>query len=301
MDVGVLLIRVVFATFVFAFVFGCFKLLNSWNKRVWNFDARFTVVVASKNPTVYSYNPQSQKLLIIPVPQNTQLETAGGYGKWFAGSLWNLGNQEGKKGELLKDSIQKSLGIPVDAWINEGGEALFEEGGSNFVSAVVKAISGYKSNLTFFDRLGLLMSNTSISNRRKIDLETNGVIKNVTLQDGEKGFEVVPDKAKVVFEVLRDDSIFSEGKRVVIVNSTKRLGLASEVARLVSTLGTRVVAIESNQTSVRGCTVQTEQKNIESYSAKSVAKVLGCSMEEKNLSGIADIEIILGEDFAKRF
>src|SRR3990167_6129084 len=121
--------------------------------------AKLIFVVASDNPKVYSYNPQAEKLVVFEIPANTQIETSRGYGQWFAGSLWKLGEQEKLRGELLRESVQKSLGLPVDGWIEERGEALFAPRKLGVMSALFEALTTtrIKSNLTFFDRLHLLM------------------------------------------------------------------------------------------------------------------------------------------------
>ncbi|KKR10663.1 MAG: hypothetical protein A3D24_01045 [Candidatus Blackburnbacteria bacterium RIFCSPHIGHO2_02_FULL_39_13] len=298
-------LRLVFVFILICTVILSWELYRSWKERIWTLDTRFTVVAATADPTIYSYSPKSGKIIVIKISEKTQVDVAGEYGKWLAGSLWELGWQEGKKGELLRYSLQNSLGLPIDGWIDKDGVSLFEGRGLGFVSAFSKAITsrGIKTNLDFFDRLNVLIatSKVGIGDRRRIDLETQGVLKRITLADGEEGLEIVPDQARVAFEPLRDDTVFAESKRVVVINSSDKSGLASEVGRILSTLGTRVVGTQTNKDVVENCVLRGLKSDLETVTAKKVAEVFGCDLEEKEPLSPTDFEIILGENFAKNY
>lgn len=272
------------------------RLYSSWISRVWFESSRITVVVAEENPVVYSYEPAAKSIFIIKIPKNTQVEASYGYGNWFAGSLFDLGEQEGLGGDLLVKSLQKEFGIPIDAWVDSRGEVLFTHNG----------YSGFfvDTNLTFFDRLNLILaiSGSDPSLYREIDLMSEGVIKEIKLTDGEEGFEVIPERAKVVFELLKDDSILLERKAAVIVNLSEEPGLAGEVAQIAGTLGIRVIGVQNSENvGQESCSIRAFGEDLGSLSVQRISRILGCEIQDQALSVPADIEIRLGEEFARRF
>lgn len=273
------------------------RLYSSWVSRIWLEPSRITVVVVQEDPILYSYNPQTRSIFIVKIPKSTQIEASYGYGNWFAGSLFDLGRQEGLKGDLLVKSLQKEFGIPIDAWVDRRGEVLFTRNG----------YSGFfgETNLTFFDRLNLILaiSGSDPSLYREIDLVAEGVIKEIKLTDGEEGFEVIPERAKVVFELLKDDAVLSERKTAVIVNLSEEPGLAGKVAQIAGTLGIRVIGVQTGNVGEETCSIHAFGEDSESLSVQRIGRVLGCKIQDQNhaLSVPADIEIRLGEEFAKRF
>lgn len=280
------------------------QIFSSWQGRVWKEGSRFTVVVAEEDPVVYSYSKRTGVLTILKIPKSAQIEAAGGFGSWFIGSLWGLGEQEGLKGELLATSVKKSLGIPVDAWVDARGRALFEADNLSFLLSVKDAIlfSTLSTNLTFFDRVRLLLGpgSTGQSLRRGLDPVALRVLEKVELPDGVEGYMPVAEQAQVVFEkTFRDDAVFEEGKTLTVVNSTEKAGLAREVARLASVLGARVIGTQTGEPE-EDCVLKGEKENLDSLTGKRLARLLDCETKEAATSG-AHLELFLGEGFARTF
>ncbi len=282
-----------------------FKLYSSWLTRLWIPGSRVTIVVATENPKIYSYNPADGKLTIIEVPQNTQVDASYSYGTWQAHGLWGFGFQEGKKGNLLRASLQKSLGLPIDGWVDAQGEKLFTGATLDWPQALFQAVSSasLKTNLTFFDRMSLLLKVGTVgtSERENYSLEKQGVIKKTKLQDGSDGYVIIPEKAKAELEFLHDDRVFSEAQRVVVVNTTRTSGLATSVATVATTLGVRVIGTQSSDEQIGDCTVRGPKEKLNTLSSLRMVKVFGCKTQVKELSGPEDLEIVLGADFAKRY
>ncbi|TSC89415.1 MAG: Uncharacterized protein G01um10145_572 [Microgenomates group bacterium Gr01-1014_5] len=300
-----ILAKLIFVLCSVFFVISIWKLFNSWQNSQWITGTRLTIVVASDNPKVYSYNPQAEKLVVFEIPDNTQIETSRGYGQWFAGSLWKLGEQEKLRGELLRESVQKSLGLPIDGWIEERGEALFAPRKLGVMSALFEALTTtrIKSNLTFFDRLHLLMKVgiVGISARREMDLTATGVLKKEKLGDGAAGFSVIPDKAKLAFEGLRDDLVFAEEKKVVIVNASKKSGLANDVGQIATVLGIRIIGAQTSSEKINECEVRGGKSELKSLSARRLIRIFDCNEVNVKAESPQDLELWLGENFAKKF
>lgn len=301
-----ILLRKFLITVVLLLSFGfLWKTFASWQGRLWNGESRFTVVVGGEDPTVYSFNPATGSLVFVRIPKNTQVETAYGYGTWLIGSLWELGKQEGLGGRVLTETIKKTFGIPVDGYIDGGGEKLFKTGAGNFLFAVREAaLSGaMETNLTFFDRMAVLarVGGTNLLNRREIDLVASRVVSQKVLSDGVEGYIVVSEQTRPAFEKnFRDDAVFQETKTLTVVNTTKRAGLAQEVARLASIVGIRVIGTETREVDGQGCVIRADPQALNSLSAQRLSALLGCERVEGETQG-ADLELFLNEEFAKRF
>lgn len=285
--------------------FSVFKLFGAWHNRLWLGETRITIIVASENPTLYSYNPENATIAEIKIPQNTEVESVSGYGNWLVGSLWNLGKQEKKSGFLLSRSVQKSLGVPVDAWIGPGGEVLFTDHKLGFLAAVfqVARARSIESNLTFFDRVNIILAASRVGRLSRIstDLVKRGVISKTVLPDGMSGYVITPEKTTSGLD-LRDDKVFMEAKTLKVTNSTKTSGLAAQVSRVASVLGLRVISTDTTTQKVLGvCVVAGKESDLKSVAAQRLVQIYGCSQEVGNPSGPTNLEIIIGAKFANEY
>lgn len=285
---------------------GSWRLFESFRNRVWREGARITFVVHARDPIIYSFSPQTRELLVFKIPANTQIETAGGYGTFPASNLWELGAQKGEGGEILRLSIQRSLGIPVDAWIGKEGEKFFSQRPLFWIAAFKEALLGgeTETSLTFFDRLSLLLDVSSVSSadRRNLDLEVNRVLKKEKLPDGVEGYVIVPEEARLVFDILRDESVVREGKTLVVVNATSQRGLAGKVADIAGILGMRVVAVQTEGEEGEGvCVIRGKKEDLGSVSSRRLSQIFHCVREKGEARGAAALEIILGRNFVNTF
>lgn len=299
--------KIIFVIFAIFLIWFFWSLYQSWKNSEWISGTRLTVAVGGQNPKIYSFNPQSKKLTQIKIPLKTQISVSGGMGDWLVENIWKLGEQEGVGGQLLADSLEKSLGLPIDAWIEETGESLFTSSQLGIFSSIYQAIvtSRAKTNLTFYDRLQILLQTSSSgrSGRNEVDLAALGVVKRAKLGGGEDGYVIIPDKAKIAWESYRDDLVFAESKKIIVINASTKAGLALEVTRVVSALGLRVIGTSSEKTDieVNDCEVRGWKSHIESVSAERLAKMLGCGVRDVEISSPQDIELVLGERFAERY
>lgn len=287
-------------------LWGSWRLFNSFRNRVWKEGTRITFAVAARDPVLYSYSPQSRELLVFRIPGSTQMEVAGGYGTFPAGNLLELGRGKGKEGDLLRLSIQRSLGIPVDAWLGEGGEKFFSPRPLSKIAAFKEVLSGslLPTNLTFFDKAALILnvSGVGTADRRSLDLEVTKVLKREKFSDGVEGFVVVPEQGKLLFEALRDELIVREGKTLVVVNTTTERGLASRVANIGGVLGMRVVGIQTEgEEGDAPCIVKGKREHLRSVSAHRLSQIFQCKTEEGDTRAATSLEIILGRDFVNTF
>lgn len=297
---------VFYIVLTFFLLLFAYKALASWNLRIWRSGARITVVTAGENPTLYSYNPQSQSVYKIVVSKNTQVVASGGYGEWLVGSLWDLGEQEDVGGKILKNSLQGSFGVPVDAWTDFRGEVLFEGGKFGLWGAIGQVFKtrNMRTDLTFFDKVNLLISLGQVGrfSRSEIDLEKRGVTEKIKLSDGLDGYMVVTERTITGLDSLRDDKVFGEMKTLKVTNASLKSGLAGEVSRVASVLGVRVLGVGSTDEKYRGtCLVSGEEEDLKSLTAQRIVRIYGCERSIKKLNSATDLEFVIGDRFAKEF
>ncbi|KKU80842.1 MAG: hypothetical protein A2700_00975 [Candidatus Blackburnbacteria bacterium RIFCSPHIGHO2_01_FULL_44_64] len=294
---------------VLLFVSGYFavRLYGLWENRLGRNETRVTVVVASEDPVVYSYNPQNESVSVITIPRNTQVVASGGYGNWFVGSLWGLGIQEKKQGRILQNSVQKSLGIPIDAWVGPGGEILFNDRNLGLMGAIGEIIklNNLETNLSFFDKVNLLVSVGRVGrfSRNEIPILKKNVLVEETFSDGVEGYEVVPERTVTELDSLRDDKVFAESKTLRVNNASGVSGLANEVSRVVSILGLRVISTENAKEKLNGeiCVVSGKVQNLESVAGRRLAQIYKCRTYEVGDDGPFSLEITLGDRFVKEY
>ncbi|MDO8452743.1 MAG: hypothetical protein Q7S79_03240 [bacterium] len=281
------------------------KVYSGYKNRLWDNRTRFTIVVAKENPEVYSFEVATKTLVHFSIPKNTQIEASNKMGKWYVGSLWQLGKQKGLKGELLQKSIQKSFGIAVDAWVEDGGEELFESSALGKIGAIRKAIftGTLKTNLTFFDRFNLLTALSGDIDIRALNLTASRVVVKTKLADGEEAYTVVPDQANAIFEkALRDDLVFSETKTLNVLNSAGKSGIGGEVTRVTQVLGVRVIGARASEEKFDGvCKIRGEKEALVTITALKIGKLYGCTSEVGQTVGPANLEMVLGSGFVEKF
>ena len=115
------------------------------------------------------------------------------------------------------------------------------------------------------------------------------------------GYKVVPEKSKIVLDILKDDLVFEEGKKIIIANATGKGGLASQTAQIGSVLGARVIGTQTSQEDVNNCEVRGKKEDINSLTSKRIASIFSCNVKETEKPGAADLEVILGKSFLEKF
>lgn len=318
-DHAILLFRFFALVLLVLLLGGIFKLYSSWKNRIWLPGTRITVAIAQDPVLIASYDPSKDFLLLLPVPNGTQIEASRGFGVWPAESLMKLGKNEGLGGQLLSESLQLTFKIPVDAWADASGiKLLGADSSRTLLSGEAKPLGKLKAvasalifprsatNLSVFDRFALLKTAaaTTLSERRVVDLVATKVLSKKTLPDGEEGFVVSEDNAKAVFgDLFRDSAVYAEGNTVSIINSTNVSGLATFAATITTSMGAKVVSVSDKKEGSAdfNCQLLAEGKVLSSITAQKLSSLFECERKERQKDGIAQIELVLGETFAKKF
>lgn len=282
------------------------KLYYAWKNKIWDGEARITIALVSQNPKIYSLDPISQKLTILELPNSLEIDTSHGLGNWFVGSLYELGLQKGMKGELFRTSLQKSLGVPIDAWVTSSSDVFFQDRPLAKITPLLQTFlptSNVSTNLNFIDQLNLLIKTSEGRiTRKEINPLTIGIIRKKDLAFKEEAYELTSERASLAFtKNFRDELVFSEGKTISIINTTSRAKLAQEVSQVVSTLGVKVVQTRQSSQIIEYCTLRGSPEELASNSAKRLNRLFKCKKETSAPQEPANLELSLGEDFAQEF
>jgi len=269
--------------------------------RFWDGKSRTALVVKEEtdNISMIVLDPVTDTITTFSLPSNVEVEAARQLGTWRLSSLWQLGQDEKVGGSLLSTSLTKSFGLPVEAWGDHvvGGLAKMD-----FLNVFWGMVAPCQTNLTIKDRvgMGLFALGVKPSGRISIDLKEAGVLRKVTLADGETGYQVrdaIPSRITAAFG---DAAVSSEGARVVINYTGANLQEAEEVGQIIQVLGAKVISLlpakeTSEQTLPKeGCLIVGEK----SVTRGKIARLFGCLTQSKDGE---TLQVLLGESFFARY
>lgn len=291
-------------------LFSPWKFSSSEKSYVWNGEFNINILIKSKDMALLSYNPTDKKITVIKIPDETQLEVFGGFGKWQARAIYGLGESQkiGDGNKLLKRSVGDFFGLPIEGFLQFEGkyadksaqditEALRNNPFSGF-----DLLANLKTDLTLWEliRLKFGLSLVRFDKLRYLDLVSLGVLDKDFLADGTAIFSWDPVKLDSVSSQLLDPKILSEHKTIAVFNSTDYPLIAQKGARMIANLGGNVIITGNSdkklkETEVFGEESKTLRRLLQIFSHKG-----GKDSKVESFSSRAQINVMLGEDFFNR-
>ena len=272
---------------------------ESAKEYLWNGDFNLNFLVRSKEISLVSFNPKEQKITIIDIPPSTFLEVAG-RGRWQLSSIYQLGEGEGGKGGMfLQDSLSSFFGLPIDGFLDFSGDNLIEEfRGSPF--SLFSLLSDLKTNLTLYEliRLKVGLDSVRFDKITRINLEDRGVLEKFALADGTTVYGGEDTRIDSILSGIVDPVIKAEHKTIAVFNTTSYPGLAQKAARLITNIGGDVIIVSTSQQSIK----KTVVVGGKSKTLSRLWQIFGKfdNIEPGETSSRAQINVFLGEDFAKK-
>jgi len=277
----------------------------------WDGQANLTIAIQSDKTYVFSLNPSQNMAVILKVADNTHLTVPFNFGRWAAGSIYQLGQSESPKigAKLLKESVAGALGVPVDGYFILSGSLAqkpFEE--------IVKTLrQNPLADLTF---LGQAKTDLSISEYWRmvwvlrslrydkitvLDLGQSTLTSWQLLADGTRVLSFnQPKLDQFIQKYFENSKITDEALSVGILNSTSHPGLAEKAARIVANLGGRVTFTANYPDTLKNSIVLGKDSYSTAYFSKLFAPHPSKMKIDLDLSR-ADINIFLGEDYFLRY
>jgi hypothetical protein len=282
--------------FILFFLSVILILLYFLPSKFWDGKNRLVVVRSGESKIfVDIFNPEVDQLISISIPANTEVQAGYGLGEWKLGSIPELGKIEKIGPRLLKDTISKSFKFPVDAWVNADAEGLVS---GRLTSKLKFLFNSTSTNLTFMDRLKLVVFTAGAKSRTEFALEDSGYLKKAKLLTGEDGFIIEKNLPLKIAKYFSLPLFEEQNLRIRITDATGGTYKVSEMSQLIDVLGSKVLSINTeDQQKDLDCKLRGKNK----IAIKKLENIFGCSFQNKSIDGNFDIEIIIGEGFAKRF
>ncbi len=279
---------------IFAAVVGLFVifLITFSQTKFWRSGDKLSLSVGDGGGgvSVITFDSKGETITTVTIPGDTQVEVSRGLGTFRLKSVWELGVNEKAEGALTSETVTKNFEFPSYTWVDARAD----------LSSPFKTLfSPYKTNLGIGDKIQIALFSLGVKNagRVNIDLRETSYLKKMILKDGEEGFIVtgsIPQNLSVIFA---DPEVSSKNFKVIIRDSTQKAGIAREIGEIVEVLGPKVASITKENLGDIDCEVSGKDAR---FSSK-VALVFGCKVVGGKLEGNFDLEIKLGEKFAKRF
>ncbi|MGB6839024.1 MAG: hypothetical protein WBD86_00425 [Microgenomates group bacterium] len=279
-----------FATFLFVLV--------THQTKFWRSDAKSFLLIrrSGGDIAVSIFDPKLEKVTNIIIPKNTEVTVARQLGTWKLGSVWKLGENEGLEGRLLAETIVKHFKLPVVVWADSGAEGF---AGGELMGIIKAVFVPYKTNLGIGDRVKIGFFSVRIKNlkREEIDLSETNILKQVTLIDGEEGYILTGGLPNWLNALFSNPKISSAGTKVIIVDATGKTQIAEEVGEVIEVMGAKLASIKRRKAEGFDCEILGKEKEV----VDEMSKLFSCRKPKNLPQGNFDLEIRIGEDFARRF
>lgn len=286
----------IFAAAVFLVAFLAFSLRT----QVWDGKSRVSVAIENGTDGVVLavLDPVSEQIISYSIPAATEVEAARQLGVWQIGSLWKLGQDEKVGGNLLSNTITKSLHLPTEAYASKSALGIIQGGVFESIISAIR-VSSSSTNLTLGDRIRMAIFSSRLGSKNKIDIDMvdTGYLMEKRLPTGEDGFVVRNTTPSSLVKVFADSDVSKEQARIRLTEETMGGSLSRPITDVIETLGGKILSLERHDVSATDCEIWgTADKTIEK-----IAGVFSCKVVHKELTASFNVEMVVGADFEKRF
>jgi hypothetical protein len=254
----------------------------------------------SFQPSTDNTNPYP--VVVVEIPENIKLEVAYGYGPYFASSLYGLAAQEHRT-QLITQTIQQELGIPIDGYIVSRFPSVNETGFA--VPNLTRKwwITPIETDISLGDRWKLWWQTRNLISPKILNLNfaDGNWAKQSRELDGYSSVEFDKNTVDSRLPQLISDALMREsGLSVRVVNTTTISGMGSQAARIVTGSGLRVVEIKDQAGILDKCILVASQSLQYSYPVKRLMRIFGCKLAETTQDDPrVDIELHIGKELAE--
>lgn len=285
-------------------------------KKEYSWDGKTAINLAIKGQEVEvaSFDPIAHTLTVLKIPDDVYFDLPKGYGSWRVGAIYDLGQENNPPvgAELLKESLAKLVGLPIDGFVTYNNDSSFEDMVKSWHSDPFKIlgfIKGSSTDLGFLEALGVYKSLSSLRPDQIISLDTS--------QTSITTSKLLPDSSRVlgvdtiqldlfVRAHMADQALSQEDIPVAIYNSTNHPGLAEDVSRIVTNMGGNVVFVSNTTTDLQKTAVTSSGNSLTATRLKEVfaPECLNskCDIVDPEVSSsFAQINIVIGEDYYSKY
>jgi hypothetical protein len=247
------------------------------------------------NTDILILDPQNITQTNLSIPGSTQVKAAYELGSWKLQSVWALSDQEKLGSKLIKNTLIKSFNFPVQYYVPGN----FNSFSSTNPLALINFISR-PSSLTLKDKIkiGLLLLKIPKSSKVNIDLKDTSILTQKQLVTGDQGYIISESIPLSTAKLFSQPDFFENNIKLRLINKSNSYQAENLVNSVSEVLGSKVVSVENEQSDDKlDCEIHSQ--NISS--SKILADLLGCNLIKQNQDGPIQIELIIGNEFYKRF
>lgn len=200
-------------------------------------------------------------------------------------SIVGIDRVKGQDTEKVRVKTELSYQVPIDAVVVRKNDTMLSDflAFKNIVGIILNPASAKFSGLNSLDIFKAYIVSKSINNSNKTIIDLRGKSKE--------------DARKFLKELVNEEALLNEKTSVEIVNGTSVLGLGTSVAQMLEASGFDVVVITSGKSQKKSKFIKRISDN---ETTKRLSRIFGLSPDEKEIPAVADVTIVLGEDYAKK-
>lgn len=277
----------------------------------WDGKSNINIVIKLSTINVLSYNPHTQEIIILNIPDEVYLNLALGFGTYPARSIYKLG--EGEKvpigPRLLKETMSQTFGVPIDNYI-----LIKQDSSSDLEKLIIDIrqnpltsmglISRSNTDLTPLEYINFVVKVRSVraDRIRVVDLKNSSITQSQLLSDGSRALSFDPVRLdRLIQDEFTDARLNDESLSVAILNGTNHPRLAENAARLITNMGGRVVSVSNSQNKYIKSYVLGESSYTNSRLGQIFTICSQCDINNpEKVSSRAQITLILGEDYYQK-
>jgi hypothetical protein len=287
--------------FLILFLGSIWRLWAVFKHSQWDGRHRLNLLLQVRPISLVSFDPDSQTINFLVIPDGTFIEAADGYGPYRVEKIYALGELEGRGRELLAKSLEVYFGLPVDGWL-VADKNWTEDEARNLITFLIKEalLQKEKSNLSFWDlgRLWLMANRTRGHKIEVINLAETTVAEGFTLPDGSQAKKVDEQRvSRIINRLFADEIIRQENLAIGVMNASGQTGLGAQAEKLITNVGGRLVEVGDWPEEMSGCWLRTTSSAKGSYTSQKLAKIFHCQIKPELGGGERwDLQMILGKE-----
>lgn len=272
----------------------------------WETKSAFAAVLKTEPLSIFIYNPSSEKITLVSLPDNSYFETNVS-DKPLAriADIWTLSTEKEltAMASLIGNAPISYFIVMEDQMVvsQDGLEKLFKEFASLVtpIKILIDKPAGIsQTNITRVDlfRLWWQLKSLSINNLNLVD--ASGYQEEIVLAQGEKVLGVDHlSLHRLLSGYLENRKVLEEGMEISINNLSGDNEKGILALDFVTSVGGKVTGINKSESSATTFIAS----SADSYTASYLAKLFKCDIKSLPDLGKGEVIVIVGQDFGQRF
>lgn len=260
---------------------------------------------------VISWDRTDNRYIVVSIPVTTTVSGTRGYGTYSLESLWKLDRLDHHKGQLVKESVEETLGIPVQYYIIRPSDVPATASAMDTLRSILSygnlfqvARKGVETDIpvSAFSAFVFAARDVSFGDVKTLEIPKTSVLVPQNRADGSE---------QIIFDVQRFDAIIgtlfellpirNERLTVTVSNTTGVPALGTRASRLLSHLGVLVVSVGNETPLLDQCELRGKAEALQSETANLILRTLQCKPVTVPQMGTTDFDVRVGKSYQRRF